>query len=603
MTAPSLPADAVVRARAAARERLLNAAARELELPPGGPGPWRLDLLERGALVAEVTGWSPSGHHRWGEEIVLDTGSHTRPVSHEEFVHLLLTLLDAALPDPCLPDPCRAPTDRVGALGAQIRTSVARTARYLAAPARPEPADAAGRTRHAEQAVRTGHPFHPAPKSIEGVDHEAADRFAPELGVSFRRHHLAVHPDLVVEERVAPGPWTPDDVAAHAPDGWSVLPVHPWQITHLRGLPGTSALLADGRLRDLGPLGAPVYPTSSVRTVCDPAFPTAWKLPLHLRITNFVRTIPVEHARRAVDASRLVSSLRPGWPAPGFEVLIETGWRGVDPAAVGEDEAEDLVTLFRENPFVVDPAAPRVLAGLLEPGPRGEEPALVGEVRAAGGDAEAWLRAYLAVSLVPMLAIFGAHGLGFEAHLQNTLLHTEDGVPARFWVRDMEGAHVSRDRLPAGLDAASPLVYDEDEAWQRLRYHAVVNGLTSVVAALGAALPPGEPALWRVVADGARGGHRPGCSVRCRPAHEPRPAGEGEPPEPLRRARREPPLRRPAQPDQEGRGMTDRADDVLVPALRAPTATAVRRRLFRQTLASLVYEGAVDVVGGRHGST
>jgi siderophore synthetase component len=506
MTAPSLPADAVVRARAAARERLLNAAARELELPPGGPGPWRLDLLESGALVAEVTGWSPSGHHRWGEEIVLDTGSHTRPVSHEEFVHLLLGLLDAALPDPCLPDACladpdRAPTDRVGALGAQIRTSVARTARYLAAPVRPEPADAAGRTRHAEQAVRTGHPFHPAPKSIEGVDHEAADSFAPELGVSFRRHHLAVHPDLVMEERVAPGPWTPDDVAAHAPDGWSVLPVHPWQITHLRGLPGTSALLADGRLRDLGPLGAPVYPTSSVRTVCDPAFPTAWKLPLHLRITNFVRTIPVEHARRAVDASRLVSSLRPGWPAPGFEVLIETGWRGVDPAAVGEDEAEDLVTLFRENPFVVDPAAPRVLAGLLEPGPRGEEPALVGEVRAAGGDAEAWLRAYLAVSLVPMLVIFGVHGLGFEAHLQNTLLHTEDGVPARFWVRDMEGAHVSRDRLPAGLDAASPLVYDEDEAWQRLRYHAVVNGLSSVIAALGTALPPGEPALWRVVAE------------------------------------------------------------------------------------------------------
>jgi 2-[(L-alanin-3-ylcarbamoyl)methyl]-3-(2-aminoethylcarbamoyl)-2-hydroxypropanoate synthase len=41
--------------------------------------------------------------------------------------------------------------------------------------------------------------------------------------------------------------------------------------------------------------------------------------------------------------------------------------------------------------------------------------------------------------------------------------------------------------------------------------------------------------------------------------------------------------------------MTDRADDVLVPALRAPTAIAVRRRLFRQTLASLVYEGAVDV--------
>ena len=496
MTEVSVPTDAVVRARAAARERLLNAAARELELAPGGPGPWRLDLLGTGVLVAEVIHWSPSGHHRWGEEIVLDTGAGTRPVAHDELVRLLLGLLDTVLPAPE-----GDTTDRVGALSEQIGNSVARTARYLADPARPEPTDSAGRTRHAEQALRLGHPFHPVPKSIQGVDPGEADRFAPELGVSFRLHHLAVHPDVVVGQRIAPGPWTPDDVAAHAPEGWPVVPVHPWQMTYLKGRPGVSALLADGRLRDLGVLGRPVYPTSSVRTVCDPAYPTAWKLPLHLRITNFVRTVPVEHARRAADASRLVAELRSTWRAPGFEVLIETGWRGVDPAVVGETEAEDLIAVFRENPFASDPATPRVLAGLLEPGPRAEEPALVGEVRAAGGDAEGWLRAYLRISLVPMLEIFGAHGLGFEAHLQNSLLHTDGGTPTRFWVRDLEGAHVSRARLPAGLDADSPLVYDEAEAWQRLRYHAVVNHLTSVVSALGAALPPGEPALWRVVAD------------------------------------------------------------------------------------------------------
>ncbi|MEJ2887711.1 IucA/IucC family protein [Actinomycetospora aeridis] len=48
--------------------------------------------------------------------------------------------------------------------------------------------------------------------------------------------------------------------------------------------------------------------------------------------------------------------------------------------------------------------------------------------------------------------------------------------------------------------------------------------------------------------------------------------------------------------------MTDRTDELLVRALRAPTAVAVRRRLFRQTLASLVYEGAlaVDVEGTTH---
>lgn len=44
--------------------------------------------------------------------------------------------------------------------------------------------------------------------------------------------------------------------------------------------------------------------------------------------------------------------------------------------------------------------------------------------------------------------------------------------------------------------------------------------------------------------------------------------------------------------------MTDRADELLVPALRAPTAIEVRRRLFRQTLESLVYEGVLPVEPG-----
>lgn len=490
----TVPAGAVDLARAAARERLLNAAARELGLAPRGAGPWRLELPSSGALVAVVDRWSPSGHHRWGEDIVLDTGTDCRPVPHDEFVELLLTVVDAALPA------TGATAHRVRALDAQIRNSVSRTARYLAAPASPEVGEARALTRHAEQRLRFGHPFHPVPKSVEGVDEQDADRFAPELAVSFRLHHVAVPPDLLVEQRVAPGPWIPDEVTATAPEGWSVIPVHPWQMAYLWRHPGYSCLLASGRLRDLGVGGRPVYPTSSVRTVCDPQHPIAWKLPLHVRITNFVRTIPLDHARRAVDASRLVAGLRPTWGTPGFDVLIETGWRGIDAAEVGEADAADLVAVFRENPFVTGAAAPRVLAALLEPGPAGEEPTLVQEVRTSGVGAERWLRSYLRLSLLPLLEIFGRHGLGFEAHLQNSLLHTDDGHPTRVWVRDMEGAFVSRDRRPPHLEAGSPLAYDEQEAWQRFRYHVVVNQLASVVSTLGAALAPGETPLWRVVA-------------------------------------------------------------------------------------------------------
>lgn len=96
-----------------------------------------------------------------------------------------------------------------------------------------------------------------------------------------------------------------------------------------------------------------------MRTVCDPAFPTSWKLRC-VRITNFVRTNPVEHVRRAADAGALVGRLRPGWAVhDGFAVLAESGWRGVDPGVVGDDLAADLTVLYRDNPFAdTDARAP-----------------------------------------------------------------------------------------------------------------------------------------------------------------------------------------------------------------------------------------------------
>ena len=64
----------------------------------------------------------------------------------------------------------------------------------------------------------------------------------------------------------------------------------------------------------------------------------------------------------------------------------------------------------------------------------------------------------------------------------------------------MEGTHVDRDRLPTDLDPASPLVYGSAEAWQRFRYHVVVNQLAGVIGTLGRHLG-GERALWAVVAE------------------------------------------------------------------------------------------------------
>lgn len=506
------PIGARTLAERAAQQRLLNAFLRETGNSAVPYGPLRVPLPASDAvLLGTLTHRSVFGHHGYGPEFRVQhegPGSPVIPLDHDGLVWLLLTELDARAGN-------GSGSARCAELSAQIENSVARTSRYLThgRPPAPPPSDPAALTRHAEQSLLLGHPFHPTPKSAEGFDEDDLARYAPELGASFRLCFLAVAPELLLERRVGPGPWVPPEVADTARRALgpgrrdrALLPVHPWQAQYLLRRQPVEDLVAHGLLIPLGPLGAEVYPTSSVRTVCDPAFPTAWKLPLHVRITNFVRTNPMDHVRRAADASLLLGALRPGWAQRGFDVLLETGYRTVNHPEL----ADDLAVLYREHPFARRGEAPRVLAGLLEERPDAE-PDLVREVRRAGrcpsGPIPAehvaeWLCRYLRISLLPLLALFRADGVSLEAHVQNSLVCLDDGWPVRFLVRDMEGISVSRQRL-AGmtepLPADSPVLYPESEAWMRLKYYVLTNHIGHLVHVLARACGADEQQLWRVL--------------------------------------------------------------------------------------------------------
>ncbi|UQA91907.1 IucA/IucC family protein [Streptomyces halobius] len=500
------------RAEQAARTRLLNTYLRESGTTLGTTGDdlGRVELPATGsAVVLAVRHRSVFGHHEYGSQVWREQPDRRRvPVDHDDVVRLLLDEVDAL----AAKEFAQAfdGTDRKRELAEQIESSIAATSRYLR-HRRPCPADPHGMSRHAEQSLVFGHPFHPTPKSTQGFGADL-ERYAPELGAAFVPHWFAVNRRILLERRVAPGPWTPAPVAAAAGqvlgDGQdhALLPAHPWQAEYLLSNPRVAQLVADGSLVALGALGPEVYPTSSVRTVCDPALPTFFKLPLHVRITNFIRNNPVSHLVRATDAGALVADLAPSWEHPGFAVLVETGFRTVDPAVVGDDLAADFSVLFRENPFTDGSAAPRVLAGLLEDRD-GDVPDLIHEVRRCAPDPGAaseadhvaeWLRRYLGISLLPLLEIFDRDGVSFEAHVQNSLLHTEGGWPTRYWVRDMEGTSVSRQRLrPGAVPPDSPLLYDHDEAWLRLRYNAVTNHLGHLISVLGRYTDADEPLLCR----------------------------------------------------------------------------------------------------------
>jgi siderophore synthetase component len=450
------------------------------------------------------------GHHAYGDQVWLEQQAGPRvPVGHDELVRLLLDEVEAVAAKEFARPSDGA--DRKRTLAAQIESSIAATTRYLRRPQTPSPNDPRELTRHAEQSLLFGHPFHPTPKSSQGFGDDL-ERYSPELGVTFVLHWFALDRRILLERKVAPGSWTPEPVAAAAREtlgddhDHALLPAHPWQAQYLRNIPRVARLIADGMLADLGALGPQVYPTSSVRTVCDPAFPTSWKLPLHVRVTNFIRTNPMPHLIRSADAGALVAQLEPHWDHPGFAGLVETGFRTIDSAVVGDDLAADFSVLYRDNPFTDGSAAPRVLASLLEDRDGGV-PALIHEVRRCAPNPDGipdarhvaeWLRRYLGIFLIPLLEIFDRDGISFEAHTQNSLLHTDAGWPARYWVRDMEGTSVSRQRLRRGIvPPNSPLLYDDDVAWLRLRYYAVTNHLGHLISVLGRHTDADEPQLWR----------------------------------------------------------------------------------------------------------
>jgi siderophore synthetase component len=113
-----------------------------------------------------------------------------------------------------------------------------------------------------------GHRFHPSPKTRQGHDWL---RYAPEAGARFPLRFLAVRASVLADD----GSSGLDRLGRPVPpDGYRVLPAHPWQLRLLADQPCQRQILSEalrrGLLIDLGDGDREVVPTSSVRTVYDP---------------------------------------------------------------------------------------------------------------------------------------------------------------------------------------------------------------------------------------------------------------------------------------------------------------------------------------------
>ncbi|MFJ8938710.1 IucA/IucC family protein [Streptomyces sp. NPDC102365] len=333
--------------------------------------------------------------------------------------------------------------------------------------------------RRAEQSLITGHPHHPAPKARGGGPVSGWLPYAPEAYADFPLTLLGLREDVCVQD----GDTSALDALGAAPDGYRLLPAHPWQLDLVGGGQEIRAAFADGRLVHLGSSPWSAWPTAAIRTLYVPDADLFVKFSLDVRITNDIRRLWRHDllALRRTDAA--VTEAFPALPG-GAAWLSDRGYRTADFAF------EELAVLVRDGlgGHVPPGSTPLPAAALTEgTGAPYDPPGLADTAGFDGNpldtltDPAAWWTAYLRQVVPPALELFARHGVVLEAHLQNTVVAVDgDGTPVRALFRDAEGVKL----LPDVTRAAG---------WERLVYCLVVNNLLEIADALRERHPGLDP--------------------------------------------------------------------------------------------------------------
>ncbi|WSL80802.1 siderophore biosynthesis protein [Kitasatospora sp. NBC_01266] len=500
---PLLHQDPSVAAEQAAIEGLLRCWCRETGARPDQDGVLRVPVLGGAArLLAGVRYWSPCGWHRFGPAVLAAGRAETgNPLDAVTAAALLARSADA-----------HPGAEQLADMVGRVADSVRRTAdvlRHRRGNPGPGPDSAFLR---AEQSLLLGHPLQPDPKSRDGLGPAQSAAYSPELRGSFALHWYAVDRDLLAAGSALAVPaeqLTAELLGAPEllPPNTAALPLHPWQAQELERRPQIARLLADGALHDLGRHGAPWFPTSSVRTVYRPG--TAWmlKLSLGLRITNSRRENLRKELHRGLEVHRLLEAgLSAEWRAahPGFDIIRDPAWIGVDLPGLGAHSPGGLDTVLRQQPFA-DTDRAICVAALVAERPLGEPvldvPSELGDLlrslaRRSGRPlptvAAEWFLRYLDAVVLPVLWLDGRAGIALEAHQQNSLVLLDaDGWPTGGRFRDNQGyyfraSHAERleARLP-GLGRDSDTFVEDAVADERFAYYLGINHVLGLIGAFG----------------------------------------------------------------------------------------------------------------------
>ncbi|MEU8762530.1 IucA/IucC family siderophore biosynthesis protein [Streptomyces sp. NPDC048659] len=365
---------------------------------------------------------------------------------------------------------------------------------------------------------QTGHPWLVLNKGRIGFSAADTARWAPESRRPARLPWIAVSSRIAAYRGVA-GLDTPDLLYAREldpevregfrttlrargldPDGYLLLPVHPWQWDEVL-LPLYAPAIASGALVPLTEDADLRLPQQSVRTFLNTSRPDRHtvKLPLSVLNTLVWRGLPTERTLAAPAVTSWVHGLRDGDPflreECGVILLGEVASVTVEHPLydrlpeVPYQYKELLGAIWREPLRLPPGERARTLAALLHTDPEGR--AFVAELVGRSGLApRAWLQRLFAALMPPLLHFLYQYGTVFSPHGENAIVVFDaDDVPVRLAIKDfVDDVNISAHPLPehAGMpdDVRAVLLTEEPDFLTQFIHSGLFVGVFRYLAPL-----------------------------------------------------------------------------------------------------------------------
>lgn len=343
-----------------------------------------------------------------------------------------------------------------------------------------------------EQQLLYGHPIHPYPKARIGFSCEDISKYTPEYQGEFPIIWVAVHESVCIIKTISKNyseftKICEFDYQGSFEDDYQILPFHPWQFQHLKESECIKTYLNEGKIIYLREGCRKWSASSSIRSIYNKEAPYFPKFSMSLKITNSVRHLTENEAKRGLEVSRVLSTIDTK-KYTNFTILEEPGYFTLldkDGNSINES-----ICVLRENKmYKAD--NPYLLSYLTQ------ETHLYDDLVKISLQSQKslrlvqknWFDSFLNFVVTPILSLASCEGILLGAHMQNLILDIKDGVIKGCIFKDCQGTGYTslgfeKFNAIGNLEIKNGNVIDEDNVNKIFLYYIFVNTTLSVISAL-----------------------------------------------------------------------------------------------------------------------